>query len=189
MSNFQESGINFNFQDADWTTVKYDEHVAHRKVEKVLKPTKAVDFMGIHQGNRLFLIEIKNYRGHTQDESTREALNAGGEELMRRIAIKVRDSIATATSEARFSTHDEEFFTQVNSRLLDNKVKLTIIACIEWDVASEKERKVQMGIGLQKLKQKLVWLHPVRVSVNSVANITGILPDTQVSFISESLNK
>ena len=138
MSNFQESGINFNFQDADWTTVKYDEHVAHRKVEKVLKPTKAVDFMGIHQGNRLFLIEIKNYRGHTQDESTREALNAGGEELMRRIAIKVRDSIATATSEARFSTHDEEFFTQVNSRLLDNKVKLTIIACIEWDVASEK---------------------------------------------------
>ena len=178
MSNFQESGINFNFQDADWTTVKYDEHVAHRKVEKVLKPTKAVDFMGIH-----------HYRGHTQDESTREALNAGGEELMRRIAIKVRDSIATATSEARFSTHDEEFFTQVNSRLLDNKVKLTIIACIEWDVASEKERKVQMGIWLQKLKQKLVWLHPVRVSVNSVANITGILPDTQVSFISESLNK
>ena len=159
MSNFQESGINFNFQDADWTTVKYDEHVAHRKVEKVLKPTKAVDFMGIHQGNQL------------------------------RIAIKVRDSIATATSEARFSTHDEEFFTQVNSRLLDNKIKLTIIACIEWDVASEKERKVQMGIWLQKLKQKLVWLHPVRVSVNSVANITGILPDTQVSFISESLNK
>ena len=46
-----------------------------------------------------------------------------------------------------------------------------------------------MGIWLQKLKQKLVWLHPVRVSVNSVANITGILPDTQVSFISESLNK
>lgn len=189
MSNFQESGINFNFQDTDWTTVKYDEHVAHRKVEKVLKPTKAVDFMGIHQGNQLFLIEIKNYRGHTQDKSTREALNAGGEELMRRIAIKVRDSIATATSEARFSTHDEEFFTQVNSRLLDNKIKLTIIACIEWDVASEKERKVQMGIWLQKLKQKLVWLHPVRVSVNSVTNITGILPDTQVSFITESLNK
>ena len=65
MSNFQESGINFNFQDADWTTVKYDEHVAHRKVEKVLKPTKAVDFMGIHQGNRLFLIEIKNANSRT----------------------------------------------------------------------------------------------------------------------------
>lgn len=182
MSDFQESGINFSFQDASWAVVKYDEHIAHRKVEKVLKPTKAVDFMGIHGETQLFLIEVKNYRGHTRDESTRAVLNAGGEELMRRIAVKVRDSVATATGAARFSTNDEEFFTQVNSRLLDSGVQLAIIACIEWDEPNLAERRARMGIWQQKLKQKLAWLHPVRVSVNSVSNITGILPDVQVSF-------
>ena len=45
MSDFQKSGINFSFQDASWAVVKYNEHVAHRQVEKVLKPTKAVDHL------------------------------------------------------------------------------------------------------------------------------------------------
>ena len=101
---------------------------------------------------------------------------------MRRIAVKVRDSIATATGAARFSTNDEEFFTQINSRLLDSGVQLAIIACIEWDEANLAERRARMGIWQQKLKQKLAWLQPVKVSVNSVSNITGILPDVQVSF-------
>lgn len=54
---------------------------------------------------------------------------------MRRIAIKVRDTIATSTGAARFSTNDEEFFIRVNRLLLDSSRKLTIIACIELDVS------------------------------------------------------
>lgn len=118
MSNFQESGINFCFQP-NWTVLKYDEHLAHKKVEKLIKPTKAVDFLGIHN-DRLYLVEVKNYRDHTDDESTKEVLKGKGDELMRRIAIKVRDTIATSTGSARFSTNDEEFFTQVNQLLLDS---------------------------------------------------------------------
>lgn len=183
MNSFQESGINFNFRDTCWTVIKYDEHVAHKKVEKVLKPTKAVDFMGIHNGSRLFLIEVKNYRGHTRDKSTREVLGASGEELMRRIAVKVRDTLATAVCAARFSTNDEEFFAHVNRLLLDSNKKLTVIACIEWDVTSEAESKAQMSIWLQKLKQKLIWVHAIKVSVNRISNITEILPGTQVAFV------
>lgn len=63
MSNFQESGINFKFQSPQWTVVKYDEHLAHKKVSNALQPTKAVDFLGIHDNGQLFLIEVKNYRG------------------------------------------------------------------------------------------------------------------------------
>lgn len=37
-NNFQESGINFCFQP-DWLVFKYDEHLAHKKVDKCLKPT------------------------------------------------------------------------------------------------------------------------------------------------------
>lgn len=181
MSNFQESGINFCFQP-NWTVLKYDEHLAHKKVEKLIKPTKAVDFLGIHN-DRLYLVEVKNYRDHTDDESTKEVLKGKGDELMRRIAIKVRDTIATSTGSARFSTNDEEFFTQVNQLLLDSSKKLTIIACIELDVSNDKERKAKMGIWMQTLKQKLSWLHPAKISVNSIDNITDIMPDLNVSFI------
>lgn len=110
MSNFQESGINFKFQSPQWTVVKYDEHLAHKKVSNALQPTKAVDFLGIHDNGQLFLIEVKNYREHTHDEETRNVLQAKGDELMRRIAVKVRDTIATVIGSARFSTNDEAFF-------------------------------------------------------------------------------
>lgn len=181
MSSFQESGINFCFQ-ASWTVFKYDEHLSHKKVEKFLKPTKAVDFLGIHN-DKMYFVEVKNYREHTDDESTQEVLQGNGEELMRRIAIKVRDTIATSTGSARFSTNNKAFFTQVNRLLLDDNKKLTVIACIELDAPNDKERKAQMGIWQQKLKQKLSWLHAAKISVNSVENITDIMPDLAVSFI------
>lgn len=110
MSDFQESGISFKFSSPKWAVVKYDEHLAHKKVSNALQPTKAVDFLGIHDNRQLFLVEVKNYRGHTHDAETQEVLQAKGDELMRRIAVKVRDTIATATNAARFSTNDEDFF-------------------------------------------------------------------------------
>lgn len=35
MSDFQESGINFCFKSS-WMILKYDDHVAHKKVENFL---------------------------------------------------------------------------------------------------------------------------------------------------------
>ena len=86
MSDFQESGISFKFSSPKWAVVKYDEHLAHKKVSNALQPTKAVDFLGIHDNRQLFLVEVKNYRGHTHDAETQEVLLAKGDELMRRIA-------------------------------------------------------------------------------------------------------
>lgn len=63
MSDFQESGISFKFSSPKWAVVKYDEHLAHKKVSNALQPTKAVDFLGIHDNRQLFLVEVKNYRG------------------------------------------------------------------------------------------------------------------------------
>lgn len=57
MSDFQESGINFCFKSS-WMILKYDDHIAHKKVEKFLKSTKAVDFLGIHN-DKLYFVEIK----------------------------------------------------------------------------------------------------------------------------------
>lgn len=183
MSNFQESGISFKFSSPQWAVVKYDEHLAHKKVSNALQPTKAVDFLGIHDNRQLFLVEVKNYRGHTHDAETQEVFQAKGDELMRRIAVKVRDTIATATNAARFSTNDEDFFTRINQLLLDGQKKIVIIACIELDVADEKGHKVRMSIWMQKLKQKLSWLHAAKISINPVENISDVLPDAEISFL------
>lgn len=102
---------------------------------------------------------------------------------MHRIAIKVRDAMASSIGSARFSTNDNEFFAKVNQLLLDDNNKIMVIACVELDVSNEKERKAKMGIWQQKLKQKLSWLHAAKISVNSVDNITDIIPDLDVSFV------
>ena len=181
MSEFRESGMSFCFADTEWEVRKYDEHITHKKVSHVLHPTKAVDFLGIHNKNKLYLIEVKNYRGHTADPETKEILKANADELMRRIAIKVRDTIATVTNAARFSTNDQDFFERTYKLLLKHQEKIVIIACIEWDARNEYECKAKMGIWQQKLKQKLAWLHAATISINQATNMNAILPDAEVS--------
>ena len=102
---------------------------------------------------------------------------------MRRIAVKVRDTIATVTNSARFSTNDDDFFTRINQLLLDNQKKIVIIACIELDIAGEKEHKARMSVWMQKLKQKLAWLHAAKISINPIENISAVLPDTEILFV------
>lgn len=60
MSKFQESNLNFDFKGAGWSVVKYDEHVAHGKISNVVKPTKAVDFLGIYKDKNSGFRPIKN---------------------------------------------------------------------------------------------------------------------------------
>lgn len=182
MSKFLESKLNFDFKGSGWSVVKYDEHVAHEKISNVVKSTKAVDFLGIYNNKKLYFIEVKNYRGHTNDPETKEILKAGGEELMQRIAVKVRDTIAGATNAARFSTNEKAIFTRINEILLNDAEKVVVIAWIEFDEKNEAERKAKMGIWLQKLKQKLSWLYAAKISINSVDTANGILPDTDISF-------
>lgn len=183
MNDFLESNINFRFNEESWKIIKYDENIAHKKVDKFVKPTKAVDFLGIHDNKRLYFVEIKNYRRHTQDPKTKDILSAGGEELMRKIAVKVRDTIASMTNAARFCTNDHDFFTQANQLLLNDKEKVVVIALIEFDEESEKERKAKMSIWLQTLKQKLSWLHAAKISINSVDDANAILPEVNIAFV------
>ena len=183
MSKFEESNLNFDFNEVEWNVIKYDDHPAHKKISNGVQPTKAVDFLGIYDDKKLYFIEVKNYRGYTGDPKTQEVLKAGGEELMRRIAIKVRDTIAGATNAARFSTNEKNFFIRFNEILLDDTKKIVVIAWIEFDEMNEKERKAKMGVWQQKLKQKLSWLHAAKVSINSVNEASGILPETEISFM------
>ena len=61
--------------------------------------------------------------------------------------------------------------------------KIVIIACIELDIAGEKEHKARMSVWMQKLKQKLAWLHAAKISINPIENISAVLPDTEILFV------
>ena len=98
---------------------------------------------------------------------------------MRRIAVKVRDTIATVTGSALFPQMTKHLPKSTNCWLMTGR-KIVIIACIELDATDDKERKAQMSVWMQKLKQKLSWLHAVKISINPVDNITALLPDTEV---------
>lgn len=79
------------------------------KGKQCLAAYQSGGLLGIHDNGQLFLIEVKNYRGHTHDEETRNVLQAKGDELMRRIAVKVRDTIATVIGSARFPQMTKHF--------------------------------------------------------------------------------
>lgn len=102
---------------------------------------------------------------------------------MRRIAVKIRNTIAMVTSSTRFLTNDEGSFTRINQSPLDNQKRVVIIACIELDTASKKEYKAHMSVWMQKLEQKLVWLYVAKISVNPIESIPAILPDMETLFM------
>lgn len=182
MSKVDESGLRFEFDDTKWSVIKYDDHIAHKKVSNKLQPTKAVDILGIFNDNQLFFIEIKNYLGHTGEQKTKDVLSSNGDELMNRIAIKVRDTIATTVNSARYSINDSAFFSQTNQILCNDERKITIIAWIEFDEPNIKEQKVKMSIWREKLKKKLSWIHRTNIIVTNKRLLSDSLPNATVIY-------
>ncbi|NDV57711.1 NERD domain-containing protein [Bacteroides sp. 519] len=169
MNTFTEGSLIFEHNEHNCDCIKFDENIAHIKVKDVIS-TKGVDFIYLHEKNKIIFIEVKNFRGHTSDPKTKERLKSNAEELMTEIAIKVRDSMACGMSAARFSTNDEDFWKLFGEIFLKVKTPIRIIAWIEFDESNPKEKKTKMAAWNNKLKQKLSWLHPVRISVNNIDN-------------------
>ena len=86
---FDEEHLRFRFDDS-WFVIKYDEHRDYRERIERLDETKAVDFVAVQADSRLYLIEVKDFRGHRieNQERLRES------ELGIEVGQKVRDTIA-----------------------------------------------------------------------------------------------
>ena len=56
-----EGKLEFTFDD-NWQLIKWDDDPAYRKGIGKLDETKAVDVLGLHRENGLYLIEIKDLR-------------------------------------------------------------------------------------------------------------------------------
>lgn len=155
MPHIEEGFLAFDFSDS-WRILKLDEHRDYRERIARLEGTKAVDFLSILDEQELYLIEVKDFRGHKIE--TRDRLLTG--ELSIEVAQKVRDSLACIIG--AFRTSSEPEFWQPYATLLCNRGRtIKIVLWLENDLPPPHLRlrqKFMASISGNVFKQKLTWL-------------------------------
>ncbi len=163
---FIESDLSFDFLDAAWTDVmQYDVEKDYvDKIQKELKGTKAIDFLGIFNKNTLVLMEVKNFRGHRIENKPR--LENGDNPLEVEVALKIRDTLAGIVGAARNSTHKKEIWRKYFHFISNFEKRIECVLWLEEDLDSrpshivEKRKKAQGGTLTQQLKKRLTWFTP-----------------------------
>lgn len=149
--------IRFEF-GATWTFVeKYDDSAVYRDGIGKLPGSKAVDIVGVRAG-RLYLIEVKDFRGHAIENKDRQK-----EDLAIEIGSKVRDTLSGLIGAHR---RGKKEWVEVCANLLVTGLKTPdVVQVVSWveDAAprsSEPENKrfVRRGVLRQRLEQRLAWL-------------------------------
>ncbi|XXX78678.1 hypothetical protein WMF30_07870 [Sorangium sp. So ce134] len=118
--------------------------------------SKAVDIVGVRE-ERLYLIEVKDYRGHPIEAKRRQPL-----ELPIAIACKVRDTVAGLVGAGRLGA--EPWVEGCARLIVERKARVHVIAWIaDPDLrAAEpiKKREIWQKERSDRLKQRLSWLTP-----------------------------
>jgi hypothetical protein len=168
--------IRFEFGDS-WTVAeKWDDTRAYlegvRKLNGELRDettgdvaavgSKAVDIVGVREG-ALYLIEVKDYRGHPIETKRRQA-----HDLPLAIGCKVRDTIAGLIGASRLGA--APWVDACAGLLHDRSRRLYVIAWIvDPDLRPAEpltKREIWQKERSDRLKQRLSWLTP-RVTVAS----------------------
>ena len=148
----REGGLEFDFDDESWKVFKFDEHPYYRDQMEKLDETKAIDFVGIH-ANELFLIEVKDFRGHRIESKDR----LSGGKLQIEIAQKVRDSLACIIGAYHNPSHTEDWMPY--AKLLCNPQKeARVVVWLETDLPPSSHRlrqKSRKSVETQTFKKKL----------------------------------
>ncbi len=118
--------------------------------------SKAVDIVGV-RGDRLYLIEVKDYRGYPIETKKRQP-----HELPLAIACKVRDTVAGLVGAGKLGA---ESWVEICARLLvEQKPRVHVIAWIaDPDLRAAEpinKRKIWQKERSDRLKQRLSWLTP-----------------------------
>lgn len=166
---FDEEHLRFRFDDS-WLVIKYDEHRDYREWIERLDETKAVDFVALQADSPLFLIEVKDFRGHRIEN--RERLREG--ELAIEIGQKVRDTVAGIVG-AYHRGNDEDWQRAVQ-RMGCRETPVHVILWLEQDLphGPRGRRQNQASVLIDALRRRLQWLTP-RILVVSLR--TGNAPD------------
>jgi hypothetical protein len=131
MTTITEGKMIFTFPDT-FQVNKYDEsHFFRNQVDKC-QGTKGVDILALSE-NRLFLIEIKDFRGYRIENKQR--LKSG--ELVIEVTQKVRDTLAGLYAACRWQTEElASFYNDLYAKskcMLGYQQQITLILFIEQD--------------------------------------------------------
>ncbi|MEA3310210.1 MAG: hypothetical protein U9Q70_11975, partial [Chloroflexota bacterium] len=104
MRHFEESRLEFSFGKQWQPIIDFDGHPDYRKLSDTIENTKGVDFVGVfadelNEREKLYLIEVKNFRHHRLDNNNKERLNS--DELATELGQKVRNSLFCILSSYR----------------------------------------------------------------------------------------
>ena len=155
MTVIEEGDLEFVFGDG-WTVRKYDANGAFYKTQmaKRVKPTKAVDFLCLCEGQPLLVLEAKDFsRGVPKRDKF--------DKISMVVALKARDTIAGIVGGAhRASDTDERSFLQNSRKRLVTPPR--VIYFFE-DLCTPARRPRQRAANkrdvlLKQLKQHLRWL-------------------------------
>jgi hypothetical protein len=158
MPSFDEQHQKFTFDDGRWSVVRqYDKHPDYLQKIRKLTGTKAVDFVGLQDGEDgvLYWIEVKEFRGYRIQNKQR--LSDG--ELAQEVAEKVRDSLAGVVG-AYQTTSAESDVWRPFVRALWRKAAIRVLLWLEEDnMPRPRGRRDNAAQVLsEEIKKKLKWL-------------------------------
>jgi hypothetical protein len=163
-----EEKISFCFDDR-WQIEKWDSAPLYRDgIDKLSgeltdhdgskrrEGTKAVDFVGLLDNEELYLIEVKDFRGHRIENQKRQE-----GELALEIGLKVRDTLAGLTAGVA-RRKPEPWLEPCIRVILAQKRPPCIVAWILEDPTTPAEwsrkRAVREDVRLKQMKQRLSWV-------------------------------
>ncbi|HEU4533665.1 MAG TPA: hypothetical protein VFS00_06090 [Polyangiaceae bacterium] len=120
--------------------------------------TKAVDFVGVLDGEKLYFFEVKDFRGHRIENRARQL-----RELPLEIGLKVRDTIAGLVG-AYVKQGGPPWVERCGRALAERHHQLHVVVWIADDAVRPNEplgkRAARDSTRLQQIKQKLAWVTP-----------------------------
>ncbi len=159
MRRFKESRLEFRFGEQWQPIIDFDEHPDYKKLTKTIKGSKGVDFVGVFRDElnareKLYLIEVKNFRNYRTQNKKR--LSSG--ELAVELGQKVRVSLACILSAYR--TGDSQTWQPFLEMLVDRDSWLGVVLWLEQDRPQGRDqyRKAALSVRTKGYKKKLRWV-------------------------------
>ncbi len=118
--------------------------------------TKAVDFVGVLDEEKLYLLEVKDFRGHRVENKKRQLA-----ELPLELGLKTRDTLAGLTG-AFARLGGAAWIERCGQVLAGRKHQVHVVAWIADDAPGPAEprgkRAVYDSVRRAQIQQKLAWL-------------------------------
>lgn len=180
MTRFVEGSLSFEFS-ADWAVEKWDETPFYRRRHQRLcgeldgkgEGTKALDFVGVHRGQELWLIEVKDFRRHPIESGPRME----SAELALEVGLKVRDSLSGLVGARQMDVDAKLWSSAVQLMPLTSPNPIRVVLWMETDGPLTQREKQRRSVLLNRLKSMLRWL-TTYVSVACIED--NSLPDVEV---------